>query len=210
LIMQGRGVGDRPGPTVRGTDGDDGAPFGARLRRLREAAGLTQEEIASRVGLTAKAVSALERGERRRPYRHTVRSLADALSLTDAERASFAAAVPGRGESVRAPEAGRPPAIPPSPAPALVGRELDVEAVFGLIRHPENRLVMLTGPGGVGKTRLVTEVARTLLAAGSFPDGVVFVALAPLGDATLVLPTIAQALLDAGETEGLSSSAARE
>ncbi|MBA2618373.1 MAG: helix-turn-helix transcriptional regulator, partial [Rubrobacter sp.] len=50
-------------------------PFGERLRRLREAAGFTQEELASRAGLTAKAVSALERGERKRPYPHTVRSL---------------------------------------------------------------------------------------------------------------------------------------
>jgi transcriptional regulator with XRE-family HTH domain len=46
----------------------EGDPFGTRLRRLRETAGLTQEELASRAGLTAKAVSALERGERKRPY----------------------------------------------------------------------------------------------------------------------------------------------
>jgi predicted ATPase len=95
----------------------------------------------------------------------------------------------------------------PAPTTALVGRERDVEAVVGLVRHPEGRLVTLTGPGDVGKTRLATEVARGLLAAGSFPDGASFVVLAPLDDASLVLPTIAQALLDAGETEGLSSAA---
>ena len=60
----------------------EGGAFGERLRRLREAAGLTQEELASRAGLTAKAISALERGERKRPYPHTVRSLADALSAS--------------------------------------------------------------------------------------------------------------------------------
>ncbi|MDQ4002694.1 MAG: helix-turn-helix domain-containing protein, partial [Actinomycetota bacterium] len=43
------------------------APFGARLRRLREAAALTQEELAQRAGLTAKGISDLERGARRRP-----------------------------------------------------------------------------------------------------------------------------------------------
>ena len=47
--------------------------FGERLRRYREAATLTQEELAERAGLTAMAVSALERGERRRPYPNTVR-----------------------------------------------------------------------------------------------------------------------------------------
>ncbi len=57
---------------------EGGADFGARLRALREAAGLTQEDLASKAGLTAKAVSAPERGERRRPYPHTVRSLAGA------------------------------------------------------------------------------------------------------------------------------------
>ena len=65
--MQGRGVEDRPGPSARGTSGDHEASFGARLKRLRDAAGLTQEELACRAGLTAKAVSALERGVRRRP-----------------------------------------------------------------------------------------------------------------------------------------------
>ena len=55
------------------------SPLGTRLRRLREAAGLTQEELALRAGLTPNAVSDLERGKTRRPHPHTVRSLADAL-----------------------------------------------------------------------------------------------------------------------------------
>jgi transcriptional regulator with XRE-family HTH domain len=55
------------------------APFGELLRRHREAAGLSQEELAERAGLTANSVSALERGERRRPHPQTVRALAEAL-----------------------------------------------------------------------------------------------------------------------------------
>jgi DNA-binding XRE family transcriptional regulator len=58
------------------------ASFGTLLKRLHEAAGLTQEELASRAGLTTKAIGALERGDGRRPYPHTVRSLADALGLS--------------------------------------------------------------------------------------------------------------------------------
>ncbi len=57
--------------------------FGARLRWLREAAGLTQEELASRAGLSSDAVSRLERGQRKHPYPHTVRALADALNLSE-------------------------------------------------------------------------------------------------------------------------------
>ena len=56
--------------------------FGVRLRQHREAAGLTQEQLAERAGLTPNAISALERGERRRPYPQTVRALVDALGLT--------------------------------------------------------------------------------------------------------------------------------
>ena len=70
--------------------------FGAELRRLREAAGLTQEGLAFRAGLTPNAVSGLERGKTRRLYPNTVRSLADALGLSDEERASLLAAVPKR------------------------------------------------------------------------------------------------------------------
>ena len=65
------------GPS-RGATPEQGASFAMQLRRFREPAGLTQEELASRAGLSAMAVSVLERGERRRPYPHTVRSLADA------------------------------------------------------------------------------------------------------------------------------------
>ena len=75
------------------TRGQD-APFGTKLRQLREAASLTQEELAARAGLTAKGISDLERGERQRPYPHTVRSLADALELSEDERAALFAAVP--------------------------------------------------------------------------------------------------------------------
>src|SRR5215213_7895500 len=101
--------------------------FGDRLRRYRERATLTQEELAERAGLTAMAISALERGERRRPYPNTVRALADALGLSDADRAEFVAAVPPRadspnGDDAAAPEAQIAAAFPPQPTP-LLGRD---------------------------------------------------------------------------------------
>ena len=68
-----------------------GAPgsFGAQLKALREAAGFTQEELATIAGLSVHAVSALERGERRRPHVETVRALSAALDLTGAARDAF-------------------------------------------------------------------------------------------------------------------------
>src|SRR4051812_12009574 len=64
----------------------NGTAFSSQLRQLRQAAGLTQGELAERAGLTVAGVSALERGHRRRPYAHTVRALATALGLTPGQQ----------------------------------------------------------------------------------------------------------------------------
>jgi predicted ATPase/DNA-binding XRE family transcriptional regulator len=173
------------------TRGQD-APFGARLRRLREAASLTQEELATRAGLTAKGISDLERGARQRPYPHTVRSLADALGLSEDERAALFAAVPKRGGAATAlPTEALSSTLPVPPTP-LVGRERNLEEIMTLLSRAEVRLLTFTGTGGVGKTRLALEAARE--AAEFFPDGARFVALASLNNAELVVPTVARSL----------------
>ncbi len=125
------------------------ASFGKKLRQLREASGLTQEELAERAGLTPKGVGALERGERRHPYPNTVRALADALGLKGAERASFTGSVARR---VKAP-GHQPPAAPhlslPTPPTPLVGRETELEDARRILLDRQVRLLTLTGPGGV-------------------------------------------------------------
>ncbi len=90
--------------------------------------------------------------------------------------------------------------ILPRPLTPLVGREEEVAAVETLLQRPEVCLVSIVGTVGVGKTRLALQVATGLRE--SFIDGVFFVALAPLRDPELVLPTVAQTLgLRARENE---------
>lgn len=79
--------------------------------------------------------------------------------------------------------------IPPSP---IVGRDRETESIQGLLWRQDVRLVTLTGPGGIGKTRLAIDVAACL--AEDFAHGVVFVPLATVREPGLVLPAIAGTL----------------
>jgi predicted ATPase/class 3 adenylate cyclase len=85
----------------------------------------------------------------------------------------------------------RPNNLPVQPTP-LIGRQREIEAVRDLLSRHDVRLVTLTGPGGTGKTRLALQVTAELI--DDFQDGVFFVELAPIGDPTLVVPTIAQSV----------------
>jgi transcriptional regulator with XRE-family HTH domain len=147
--------------------------FGSQLKALRETAGFTQEELATIAGLSVHAVSALERGERRRPQVGTVRALSAALDLTDSARDALLASARGRPSPATAEELARVGL--PAALTALIGREADLEVLWQWLADHTMRLMTLTGPGGAGKTRLALELVRGAVDAGL--TRVVFIAV---------------------------------
>src|SRR5215470_19905394 len=125
-----------------------GAPgtFGAQLKALREAAGFTQEELATIAGLSVHAISALERGERRRPHVDTVRALSAALDLTGPGRDAFQGSARAVAPATVDEELSH--AFLPLPLTVLIGRDADIAALGQWLADPLLRLITLIGPGG--------------------------------------------------------------
>ncbi|MCO5226812.1 MAG: helix-turn-helix domain-containing protein [Thermomicrobiales bacterium] len=154
--------------------------FGETLRRLREQAGYSQEELAQRSGLSARGISDLERGVRTTPRLETVRMLADGLALDEADLAELLAV-----RNIAPTDAPRLP----NPATSFIGRVTEIEEIGQLLTDPNVRLVTLTGPGGVGKTRVALRVAEALVP--HFDDGAVFFYVATISNASDMISAIA-------------------
>lgn len=165
---------------------DEIRAFGGQLRARRRAAGLSQQDLADRCGLSVRAISNLERGRTRRPYRDSLVRLADALGLRGAGREEFLAAgrTPGGDPSstarpvAQATDIGTlsPPRRLPAPVPGFVGRETALAELTRLLPpQGEGAPVVVSGTAGVGKTALAVHWAHG--AASAFPDGQLYVNL---------------------------------
>jgi predicted ATPase/DNA-binding CsgD family transcriptional regulator/transcriptional regulator with XRE-family HTH domain len=185
------------------------------LRQLRTGAQLTQQELAKAAGVSPRSVSDLERGINRTARQDTAVRLAGALGLAEPARSLFVAAALGRIQAAQVLAARRTQAQGEPLASAagmhgfvpvltsFVGRAGPVREVSALLGR--SRLVTVTGPGGVGKTRLAGQVAN--LVAGRFADGAWLAELAPVRDPALV-PAVVAAALGVRDQPGLPAAAA--
>lgn len=175
--------------------------FAAWLKYQRRALDVTQRALAERVGCSADTIRKIE-AARLRPSRLLAERLMAALQVPIDIQASMVALARVRTAEQSDDRAWHVPASIaqqpghliglPVPRTSLVGREADVAQLTALLDDQHPRLVTLTGPPGVGKTRLAIEIATVLAARPG--TGVCFVALAALTNAALLVPTIAHAL----------------
>ncbi len=164
-------------------------PFGQWLKTQRARLDLTQGDLARRVGYSPETIRKIEAGVLR-PSRQIMDLLADHVGVPANQRDAFLAFATGARVSMN----GKAVVLGnlPNPLTSFIGREADVAAVVKLLKGNDVRLVTLTGPGGVGKTRLAIESARTWQS--HFPDGVWWVELAAITEPQAVLNDIARAL----------------
>ena len=168
--------------------------FGEWLKRQRMGRGLTREQLAHQIGCAVITLRKIE-AEERRPSAQMVERLAEIFEIPQNEQTSFLKYARGDwryapGDSIKETpwRAASPPRTNlPAPLTSFIGREKEQAEVIELLA--KNRLVTLTGAGGIGKTRLSIQVGQNLLS--NFPHGTWLIELAPILDPLLVPRTTA-------------------
>jgi transcriptional regulator with XRE-family HTH domain len=167
--------------------------FGQWLKQRRKALDITCEDLAQSIGCAAVTLYKIE-SDVRRPSKQIAELLAEFLNIPADERTAFVEFARTEAAELAAPWGTpfHPPTnLPAQPTP-LIGRDADVAALRKRLLQHQSRLLTLTGPPGIGKTRLALQVAAQVL--DDFADGVFLIALAPISDAHLVPTAIANTL----------------
>jgi predicted ATPase/DNA-binding XRE family transcriptional regulator len=172
--------------------------FGDWVRRRRKALDLLQKELADRAGCSLTALQKIERDERR-PSRQLAERLAVCLDVPAAERERFVRVARGERPVEQTPPHDAPPQVTghrPAPLPVpqspLFGRDRELTQIARLVDDRDCRLLTLTGPGGIGKTRLANEVA--LQHSPAFTQGAAFIRLDALANREQVVTAVADTL----------------
>ena len=177
--------------------------FGNWVKRRRKVLDLTQQGLAQQVGCSVATIVKIESDERR-PSRQMAELIAKQLDIPADQISLFlktarqekgsvaldAIPLPTTLEPVSVFEPN-PTNLPVSPTP-LIGREHEIRVIAKQLLELPCRLLTLTGPGGIGKTRLAIEVARQI--ESHFTDGVYFISLAGIGMTESIIPAIADTL----------------
>lgn len=178
--------------------------FGEWLRDQRTARKLTREEFANRIGCSVAMLRKIEDGERR-PSMQIAELIANLLEIDSGDRGTFIKVARGQLTTDRLPPVSKLTShpisshtqtasrvnLPALPTP-LIGRGRELDELSQLLKDSQCRLVTLTGPGGIGKTRLSLEAASQCQ--NDFADGVYFVPLASISSSRLVVPVIAESI----------------
>jgi len=177
--------------------------FGTWIKRRRKALDLTQQELAQQIGCSPSLIFKIESDERR-PSRQMAELLAERLEIPSDQRPLFLKTARQEKPSdalegipdvsmidpVLLPKPSRSH-LPASPTP-LVGREQEIATILKQLEEPSCRLLTITGPGGIGKTRLAAEVGYAI--EPHFADGIHFISLIGIGSPESIPTAIADVL----------------
>jgi predicted ATPase/transcriptional regulator with XRE-family HTH domain len=186
------------------------APFGWWLKEYRKQHDLTRAELAQRIGCSPETIHKIEIGERR-PSRQIAELLADCLGIPAGEQEAFVLFARGTAPSnppgyttpggsdqpdsrteTSTAQAGERPTNLRAPLTRLIGRHKELRDIRHYLLVENTRLLTVTGPPGIGKTRLCLQAGADLL--DSFADGVFFVSLTSVTDAISLLDALASTL----------------
>jgi predicted ATPase/transcriptional regulator with XRE-family HTH domain len=197
----------KPANNVNATRKGTGLPpitsFGYWIKRRRKALDITQEELAQRVGCSVSTIVKIEADERR-PSRQMAELFARHLDIpTDQhdlflkvarqdKRIDRLSSIPALEDLAPSAPFQQPQSKLPIFPTSFVGRKHEIDVLVNTLLDPACRLVTLTGPGGIGKTRFAVEAARRLEA--KFGDGVYYFPMAGVRLPESILPTIADGL----------------